>query len=543
MTTTGYTSITDIGQNNYTHQYDIEITDDFTHVRGRHTLQAGVDETGFKIYNPSGGYGPLGTFTFNGTWTGNGGWPGQPTSIGNTFADFLLGDATSATTGSATPDQNVYSRDWEFYGQDVWQVAPSLTVNYGLRYIYQSPWITKGNIATFFSFDQNKLVLAQDSGTPTPPPGTNPAQLTAYPFTTTQALGLPITFYQPDRNNFGPRVGFAWRLTQNNDTVLRGGYGVYYNFNSAYIGFSHNIQNPPWGGSVVYSSAKPSKPTAPFLPDITFNAPFPTSQAGAPAAHPTVYAMNSNFQNARIQQFNLTGEHQFRDNWKMRMSYVGNRTINLPITQYNTNIPAVQQPTQPLQNERPYQPWGPIQTTNNENISNTDQMQVEGLHQFSQGFLAQAQYQWTNCRDIAHPTGAGPAVVNQPRLDYGNCPYLSRHTFVANYVFDLPFGRDRHWLRTGVLSEVLGGWTVSGVTTYETGPPFSVMFVPPSTYPGWIASRANVIPGARVYTYNHAHSTDGSVAQPGCLRFAGARGSWVTHHATASGVPATGIMT
>lgn len=506
MTTTGYTSLTDIGQNDYTHQYDIEITDDFTHVMGRHTLQAGLDETGFKIYNPGGGYGPLGTFTFNGTWTGNGGWPHQPTSIGNTFADFLLGDATSATTGSATPDQNVYSRDWEFYGQDVWQVAPSLTVNYGLRYVYQSPWITKGNIATFFSFDKNELVLAENSGTPTPPAGTNPAQLTTYPFTTTQALGLPITFYQPDRNNFGPRLGFAWRLTQNNDTVLRGGYGVYYNFNAAYIGFSHNIQNPPWGGNVVYSSAKPSTPAAPFLPDITFNLPFPTKQAGAPAAHPTVYAMTRNFQNARIQQFTLSGEHQFPDNWKMRMSYVGNRTINLPITQYNTNIPVVQQPTQPLQNERPYQPWGPIQTTNNENISNTDQLQVEGLHQFAHGFMAQGQYEWTNCRDIAHPTGAGPLVVNDPRIDYGNCPYLSRHTFVANYVFDLPFGRDRHWLKQGWLSEVVGGWTVSGVTTYETGPPFSVTFVVPSTYPGWIASRANVIPGVNVYTYNHAHS-------------------------------------
>jgi len=506
MTTTGYTSLGDIGQNNYTHEYDIEITDDFTHVMGRHTLQAGIDETGFKIYNPSGGYGPLGTFTFNGTWTGNGGWPGQPTSIGNTFADFELGNATSATTGSATPDQNVYSRDWELYAQDVWQATPSLTVNYGLRYVYQSPWITKNNLATFFSFDQNKLVLAENSDTPTPPPGTSPPQLTAYPFTTTQALGLPITFYEPDRNNFGPRVGFAWRLTSNNDTVLRGGYGVYYNFNAAYIGFSHNIQNPPWGGNVVYSSAKPSKPTTPFLPDITFNAPFPTNQAGAPAAHPTVYAMNSHFQNARIQQFTLSGEHQFPGNWKMRMSYVGNRTINLPITQYNTNIPAVQQPTQPIQNTRPYQPWGPIQTTNNDNISNTDQMQVEGLHQFAHGFMAQGQYQWTNCRDIAHPTGAGPQVVNQPRLDYGNCPYLARHTFVGNYVLDLPFGHDRRWLREGWLSQVAGGWTFSGVTTYETGPAFSVTFVVPSTYPGWLAGRANVIPGASIYTHNHAHS-------------------------------------
>lgn len=525
MTTTGYTSIGDIGLGDYTHEYDIEITDDFTHVIGRHTLQAGMDETGFKIYTPSGGYGPLGTFTFNGTWTGNGGWPGQPTSIGNTFADFLLGDATSATTGSASPTTDSYSRDWEFYGQDVWQVAPSLTINYGLRYMYQSPWVTKGNLATYFSFAQNELVLPEDSSTATQPPGTIAAQFAAYPFTTTQALGLPITFYQPDRDNFGPRVGFAWRLTQNNDTVLRGGYGMYYNFNAGYIGFNQNIKNPPWGGSVVYNSVKPSKPSTPFLPDITFNAPFPTSQAGAPAAHPTVYAMNSDFKNARIQQFNLTGEHQFAYNWKLRMSYVGNRTIDLPITVWNSNIPVVQQPTQPLQNERPYQPWGPIDTTNNENISNTDQLQVEGLHQFARGFLAQGQYEWTNCRDIAHPTGEGPQIVNQPRLDYGNCPYLARHTFVANYVFDLPFGRDRHWLRSGVLSEAVGGWTLSGVTTYETGPAFSVSYVAPSTYPGWIAGRANVIPGASIYTHNHAHSSTAQWLNPAAF-VSPAPGQW-----------------
>ena len=224
-------------------------------------------------------------------------------------------------------------------------------------------------------------------------------------------------------------VGFAWRLTQNNDTVLRGGYGVYYNFNAAYIGFSHNIQNPPWGGSVVYSSAKPSKPTAPFLPDITFNSPFPTNQAGAPAAHPTVYAMNSHFQNARIQQFTLSGEHQFAGNWKMRMSYVGNRTINLPITQYNTNIPAVQQPTQPIQNSRPYQPWGPIQTTNNENISNTDQMQVEGLHQFAHGFMAQGAIPMDqlprHCApDRRWPARREPAAARLRQLSLSRAPHL-----------------------------------------------------------------------------------------------------------------------
>jgi len=525
MTMTGYSTVSDIGQANFTREYDIEITDDFTHVMGRHSLQAGFDETGFKIYTPSGGYGPLGAFTFNGTWTGNQGWPGQPTSAGNAFADFLLGDATSGATGSPTPDQNVYSRDWEFYAQDIWQVTPRLTVNYGMRYVYQSPWVTKNDLATFFSFTANKLLLPEDSSTPTAPPGTNAALLATYPFSTTAALGLPKTFYSPDRNNFGPRFGFALRLTSNNDTVLRGGYGIYYNFNAAYIGFSHNIQNPPWGGSVTYTSAKPSKPTTPYLPDITFNAPFPAGTAGAPSAHPTIYAMSQDFQNASIQQFNLTLEHQFPSNWKARASYIGNRSVNLPLTQYNTNVPIVQQPTAPLQNERPYQPWGPIQTTNNTNLSNTDQMQLEGLHQFSKGFLVQAQYEWTNCRDEGPPTGSGPQIINNPRADYGNCPYIARHELVGNYVWDLPFGRGRQFLKHGVVSEIVGDWTFSGIATYETGPAFSVTVVAPATYPGWISGRADVVPGVNPYLKDHSHKSTATWLNPAAF-VSPAPGAW-----------------
>ena len=501
----GYTNIGDVGLQNYTRSYDVEITDDFTHTMGRHTLQAGADETGFKVYNPGTYSGLLGTFAFNGTWTGNGGWPTNPQSVGNTIADFELGDATSATTGAAQPTVEQMDRDWEFYAQDVWQALPSLTINYGLRYVYQPPWFMKHDLGTYFSFDQDKLVLPEDSGTPTLPPGATGTSLPNYPFTTTGALGLPKRFYSSDKNNFGPRIGFAWRILGSNNTVLRGGYGIYYNFSIAFGGFNLNIKNPPWGSSSQYATGKPSKPTSTYLPDITFNSPFPTGTAKAPAAHPTVYAMYRNVPNPHIQQFNLTLEHQFRNQWKARASYVGNRTSDLDITQWNTNVPLVQQPTQPLQNELPYQPWIAIQTHSNINISNTDQLQLEALHQFSRGLMAQAQYEWTNCRDIAEAAG-GPQIPTQPRLDYGNCAYLGRHTFVANYVYDLPFGHDRTFLKHGILSEAIGDWTWSGITTYETGPPFSVTFTAPSTYPGWIAGRANVVPGVDPYIRNHKHS-------------------------------------
>lgn len=524
MKTTGYTAIGDIGQGHNTKNFDVEITDDFTRVMGRHTLQAGVDETGYKVYYPSTNYGPLGTFTFNGTWTGNGGWPGHPSSVGNTIADFELGDAQSAATGNANPSINQLSRDWEFYGQDVWQVLPSLTVNYGLRYVYQTPWDIKNSIGTYFSLEKNELILAESSTTPTVPAGATATSLPNYPFTTTGALGIPATYYEADGNNFGPRFGFAWRVLGNINTVLRGGYGIYYNFNESNSGFKPNTQNPPWGGTVTYTTGKPSKPTTPYYPDITFSAPFPSSNAGGATANPTVYYQVRNFQNPRIQQFNLTLEHQFRDQWKARASYVGNRTTQLMMTQYNINIPVVQNATVKKQSELPYQPWGNIQATNNDNISNTDQLQLEALHQFSNGFMVQGQYSWTNCREIASTNG-GPEIINQPHLDYGNCAFLARHTFVANYVYDLPFGRDRKYLQHGVMSEAIGDWTVSGITTYETGPPFSVTFVAPSFYPGWIAGRANVVPGVNPYIRNHSHSQNATWLNPAAF-VSPAPGQW-----------------
>src|SRR5205085_740252 len=193
-----------------------------------HTIKAGGQATTYTSYGPNPNA-PLGTFTFNGQWTGNKGWPGQPTSQGNSFADFLLGTANQSTTGLAGVFSGVYSNwDWEFYAQDSWQASPRLTVYYGLRYMYQTPWNWQNGYSTYWDPVSNKLALPQDSATPTLPPiGASAAMVAAYPFTTTQALGLPARYMVPDRNNWAPRVGFAWRPFNDTRTVLRAGYGVY----------------------------------------------------------------------------------------------------------------------------------------------------------------------------------------------------------------------------------------------------------------------------------------------------------------------------
>ena len=93
----------------------------------------------------------------------------------------------------------------------------------------------------------------------------------------------PVDYYQKDTNNFGPRFGFAYRPFSGNKTVMRGGWGVYYNFIPGFIGNHENIFNPPWRSGSSFSSQLPGTPTQPFLPDLTFNNPFPTNAQSGPA--------------------------------------------------------------------------------------------------------------------------------------------------------------------------------------------------------------------------------------------------------------------
>ncbi len=502
MSIAGYTGMfSDYGTGYYGHGVDFEYSDNVTFVRGRHTFKVGGQATTYKTYGPNPNA-PLGTFTFNGQWTGNKGWPGQPSSQGNAFADFLLGTANQSTTGLAGVFEAVYSDwDWEFYAQDTWQATPRLTVYYGVRYMYQTPWNWQDGYSTYWDPKTNQLALPEASNTPTlPPVGASAALFAAYPFTTTQALGIPQNYMIGDKNNWAPRLGFAWRPFDNNRTVFRAGYGVYYNFNPAFAGSRDDVLNPPWVGGLSgfaasnYITQLPGKPTSPFLPDITFANPFPASlaAAGGAAPHPTLYSMQRDFKNGVIQQWNGTLEHQFGRDWAARATYAGSQAHHLQWFFGDINVPETQTPNVPIQNQRPYQPWAAIDATRSGASQNFEQLQLEATKRFSKGFLLQAEYAWTRSLDDVESSG-GPQNPNFPGLDYGNSSGILRHRLVVDYVWELPFGRGKQWGSgiNRVADAFLGGWQLSGITTYQTGAPFSVTFAVPSNIVGWWGGRAD----------------------------------------------------
>ncbi len=509
MSIAGYTGMFyDYGKGYYGHAFDLEYTDNFTYVRGRHTLKFGGQATTYKSYGPNPNA-PLGNFGFSGQWTGNKGWPGQPQSQGNAFADFLLGTANSSVTGLAGVFSGVYwNWDWEFYAQDTWQASPKMTIYYGLRYMYQTPWNWQNGYSTYWDPASNRLALPQDSDVATlPPVGASAAMFNAYNFTTTQALGIPSRYMVGDKNNWGPRVGIAYRPFSSGRTVLRAGYGVYYNFNPTYVGSRDDVLSPPWVGGLGgfagsnYTSQIPGKPTAPFLPDITFADPFPAKLQVVSGAspHPTIYAMQRDFKNAAVQQWNATLEHQFTSDWAARVTYAGSQTHHLQWFFSDVNVPNTQTPNVPTQDQRPYQPWAGVLTTRSGASQNFNQLQLEATKRFSKGFLFQLEYAWTRSLDNADYVG-GPMNPNAPGLDYGNSSGIRRHNLVFQYIWEVPFGRGKRF-GTGVnrvTDAIAGGWQVSGITSYVTGAPFSVTFPVPSNYIGWWGGRADQV-GSDIY--------------------------------------------
>ncbi|MGH9353657.1 MAG: hypothetical protein ACRD2G_16095, partial [Terriglobia bacterium] len=216
------------------------------------------------------------------------------------------------------------------------------------------------------------------------------------------------------------------------------------------------------------------------------------------APHPTIYSFQRNFQNATVQQWNLTLEHQFRLNWMGRASYVGSQSYHLPWFFGDINQPVTETPNVSVQNQRPLQPWGAIDATRSGAGENFNQLQLELIKRFANGFSAQGEYQFTSCLTNAISAVGGPQNWHFPDQDYGYCSFERRHRLIFNYIYALPVGPGRKWLaHSGALANaVLGGWEVSGITTYETGEAFSVLNEEiPGSFVGWTSGRADRVNG------------------------------------------------
>lgn len=526
MSFAGYDTIGDFGSRHLSsYAPSLDIMDDLTYVHGRHTLKAGADLSGYSWYQQS-SYAQLPTFTFNGEWTGNKGNPGQPQSQGNAFVDFLLGDANSSSTSYLGHDIEFYNKDWELYFQDTWQATPKLTVYVGVRYMNQLPWRMRDNLRSAWISSTNQIVIPENSTTPTLGYGMAPQLFNAFlPYiTTTKAAGLPLQMWPDDSNNWGPRLGLAFRPFANSKTVLRGGYGVYYSPICSECAPLDSTLMPPWAGgssgdvstALTFTTKLPGTPTSQFLPDITFANPFPSSSGGLGSApgNPTLYPMELNYVLPVMQSWNLTVEHQLSANDVVRVSYVGSQMHHMTWLDGDVNIPQTQTPNEPIQAQRPSQPWGAIDADRSGGKQNFNQLQLEYIRHFAKGLSAQVEYAWTRALTNDEYAVGGPAYPWDPNLAYGNNYAMPAQTLVFNYIYSLPVGKGRRYMSNarGVVDALLGGWEVAGITSYQTGLPLAAIdFQTPSSYVGWWGGLADRVSGVPQYAKQSGHNVTAGV--------------------------------
>jgi outer membrane receptor protein involved in Fe transport len=371
--------------------------------------------------------------------------------------------------GSPTFARSYRYRDFAIYAQDGWKITPRLTLNYGLRYEYfgvQHNGDPKLDSNLYYGTGTNlfeRLRNAQMMLAPNSPIG---------------------KLWNPRYGDVGPRVGFAYALTRDGRTSIRGGYGISYERNFGNVTFNM-IQNPPNYASVQLTGANAGKVTVdnlgPFVGAAGLQVPLPPSSP----RH-----VDQNIKTAQTQMWSLSAERELAKNTILSVDYNGAHGVHLyDISNYNMLGGAQAYLGDPLTCPtcftRVNQQWSSINTRGSNGVSHYNSMNVRLLSQNFKhtGLMLVANYTYAHSLDnlsstFSESASASNGVGNlgyldprNPRLDYGNSDFDIRHRLVFSAIWQEPFFRSgRGWQR-----QVLGGWSLIPVFSARTGVPFSIM--------------------------------------------------------------------
>jgi Carboxypeptidase regulatory-like domain/TonB dependent receptor len=466
-------------------------TDNLVKVFGRQVLKFGTELRfeQFTIFQPAASRGDM---NFGNEFTDN---PASPTSGGSSFATFLVGIPDG---GDITSLHNIdYRRQiYSGYTQDDWKATDRLTLNLGLRYEFFSTIKEHSDEEGTFDFAALSLLV----------PKGQQAQLTP-----TLAASLPVIrdgsrgLINPDLNNFAPRIGFAYKIS--NRLVWRSGYGIFYGgqengpFSNPSPGF-----NPPffsaqtWG--LTQCQASSANPAAGQLdcsiPNLNvLSQGFPATALTDPN-NPELYSISPNVRTPYNQQWHTGLQYQLAADTVLEISYAGSKGEKL-YGFYNGNqaVPTADQ-TAPTAPRRPAHKAAPgalgpcdladpdncdpvfdvsIATLRSNAISNYNSLQARLEKRLSHGLQFQLSYTYSHALDDASSASLGSQnqgdfrLQTDPLLEYGNADFDVRHRIVFSYEYELPFGSHKAigGNATGVLNQIIGNWELAGIATGSTG--------------------------------------------------------------------------
>jgi len=428
ITITGFSPLGDEGNNpqkSVTNVY--QFINNSSYVHGNHIVKFGADvrftqQNAFRDVESRGRlqFSPFGQVTFN------------------ALGDLLLGLPLVTSVARVDNPQQIRTHSFNFFVNDSYRITPRLTLNGGLRYEYNSPPVDAGDRANIYDVATRSLVRV----------GTN---------------GVPRSGFEADKNNFAPRVGFAWSVGEK--TVLRGGYGIYYDQSPLAPAEALYFNSPFFDNNVFFS--------LPGLP-LTVNNPFPSF---FPFALPdSALAIQRDLRTGYMQHWNFNVERQLGDKNVVEIAYVGSKgTKLLTARDINQPQPSVLPQGLPFV-PRPNPQFDDIDLLESRANSNYHALQARFQRRLSRGLAALASYTWSKSIDDASNFFSSAGDPNFPQNSYnvaaerGRSNFDVAHRLSASYSYALPFRRSGD----GLEAKLVNGWETFGILTLQSGRPFTV---------------------------------------------------------------------
>ena len=435
ITITGFSPLGDEGnnpQNSVTNVY--QFLNNASYIRGNHLFKFGADirfsqQNAFRDVESRGRlqFSPFGQIT------------------GNALGDLLLGFPFLTSVARVDNPQQIRTESYNFFINDSYRVTPRFTINAGLRYEYNSPPVDAQDRANIYDVVSRNLV----------PVGTN---------------GVPRSGFDADKNNFAPRVGFAWTIGDDQATVLRGGYGIYYDQSALAPAEALYFNSPFFDNNIFFS--------LPGLP-LTLDNPFPSF---FPFPLPdSALSIQRDLRTGYMQHWNFNIERQIGSNGVVELAYVGSKgTKLLTARDINQPQPGVLPPGLPFV-PRPDPRFDDINLLESRANSSYNALQARYQQRLTRGLTALASYTWAKSIDDASNFFSSAGDPNFPQNSYnvaaerGRSNFDVRHRLSVSYSYALPFGAGRQFLANdGWVSTVLSGWETYGIVTLQSGRPFTV---------------------------------------------------------------------
>ena len=414
-----------------------QFNDALTWVRGAHTVKFG-GEAGRRRYNLFQDNNIHGAFSFGPIYTTN---PAAPQGTGISLADLLLGRPASGTIAYLAGTRGYRRTEFGFFAQDTWKAARALTLNFGLRYeaFPSYPWVEVGDRMAYFRpelggvFTVGSPQIPQRSGT------------------------------KNDWNNWGPRMGLAWKLT--GSTVLRAAYGLFFAAESI-PATSLGGANPPFIGAFAFTNDQ-----------FNFEAARRTSQGFERPVGLTFSPLGASLQSLDpdlrtpyIQQWNMGFQQTVRE-FLLGASYVGTGARKQILS------PNINQPRPgpgAVAPRRAFPQYNNIAWIEGSGSSIYHALQFTAERRLRGSFTLTANYTW------AHSIGHGNFLGGRQNLynlgaERGNGPYDVRHRLVVANIWQIPLGKGRKYGANlnRVAEAILGGWAMNGISNLYTGLPFT----------------------------------------------------------------------